>query len=118
MVYTASSLALAALEFFVHLDPSVAPDDLVSAAATIPSDLHIEKISVDRLAEDWKTVDNPVLQTLGAEWISASRSVALEVPSVVVDGDWNVLLNPEHPEFHKIFLNAPRPWRFDRRMFK
>src|ERR1039457_6697686 len=33
MVYTATSPALAALEFFVNLEPNEAPDDLLSAAA-------------------------------------------------------------------------------------
>jgi RES domain-containing protein len=44
--------------------------------------------------------------------------VALRVPSVVVDGDWNVLLNPRHADFSKIKLFAPRPFHYDERMFR
>src|SRR5271163_3546507 len=118
MVYTSTSLALACLEFFVHLDPSVAPDDLVSVSATIPTDLAKERIEVENLPIEWRVTDNPTLQRLGADWIAAQKSVALEVPSVVVDGDWNVLLNPAHRDFGKIVPDAPKPWSFDQRMFK
>ncbi|HZD50547.1 MAG TPA: RES family NAD+ phosphorylase [Silvibacterium sp.] len=118
MVYTSTSLALASLECFVHLDPSVAPDDLVSVTATIPEDVAMEGIEVADLPGDWRVTDNPTLQRLGSDWIAAQKSVALEVPSVVVDGDWNVLLNPAHPDFGKIVMDAPKPWSFDQRMFK
>ena len=36
VVYTSGSLALAALEMFVNLDPEDMPQDLVSIGATIP----------------------------------------------------------------------------------
>src|SRR5215468_9954955 len=102
MVYSSSSLALAAVEFFVHLDPSVAPDDLVSISAEIPGALSIERIALSDLPENWRELENPELQSLGADWASSLRSVALEVPSVAIEGEWNVLLNPAHPEFAKI----------------
>lgn len=118
MVYTSSSLALAALEFFVHLDPSVAPDDLVSVSATLPSHLKIDQIAVKDLPAGWRTTNNARLQTIGEEWISGNRSVALEVPSAVIEGEWNVLLNPAHPQFAKIQIAAPKPFHFDKRMFR
>jgi RES domain-containing protein len=46
------------------------------------------------------------------------RSLALKVPLVVVDGDWNVLLNPKHPEFTKVAIGSVKPFRFDERMFR
>jgi RES domain-containing protein len=118
MVYTSTSLALASLEFFVHLDPSVAPDDLVSVSAAIPEDAIAERIETADLPADWRMTDHPALQQIGADWIAAKKSVALEVPSVVVDGEWNVLLNPAHPDFDKIAMDSPKPWSFDQRMFK
>lgn len=118
MVYTSSSLALAAVEFFVHLDPSVAPDDLVSISATIPSNLSVERISLKNLPSDWRTIDNPELQTIGTEWAASMRSVALEVPSVAIEGEWNLLLNPAHSQFTKIEMARPQPFHFDKRMFK
>ncbi|MGA9671505.1 MAG: RES family NAD+ phosphorylase, partial [Terracidiphilus sp.] len=37
MVYASSSLALAAIELFVHLEPNQQPADLVSIAAELPA---------------------------------------------------------------------------------
>jgi RES domain-containing protein len=119
MVYASPSLALAAIEFFVHLDPSVAPDDLVSTAATLPLDEPtLRRVSLEELPTDWRTTDHPVLQAIGANWIAAQTSVALEVPSIAVEGEWNVLLNPIHEDFAKIKLSPPKPFHFDQRMFK
>ena len=39
MVYTATSRALAALEFFVNLEANEAPDDLLMAEAAVPDEL-------------------------------------------------------------------------------
>jgi RES domain-containing protein len=118
MVYTSTSLALAALEFFVHLDPSVAPSDLVYTLAAIPRDLERSRLATGNLPLGWQGIELASLQELGKEWVISGRSVALEVPSVVIEGDWNVLLNPAHPDFQKIRIEAPRPWSFDQRMFR
>jgi len=118
MVYTSTSLALAAIEFFVHLDPSVAPDDLVSVCAGIPNNLHRERLLVQDLPAGWRRVDNQSLQKLGVDWARSKRSVALEVPSAVVEGEWNVLVNPAHTDFSKVEIAPAKPFRYDERMFK
>jgi RES domain-containing protein len=119
MVYTSTSLALAALEVFVHLEIADAPDDLVSLPAELPLSLdELERIEPGELPEDWRREGHPYLQSLGSEWIRSLRSLALLVPSVVIDGEWNVLVNPEHPAAAKIVVGQAKPFQFDRRMFK
>jgi len=117
MVYASQSLALAAVEFFVHLDPSVAPDDLVSMSAILPDD-KVERLDISELPKDWRSMDHPVPRKIGAEWAVSKRSVALQVPSVAVEGEWNLLLNPLHPGFAKIKIGKPKPFQFDARMFR
>ena len=41
--------------------------------------------------------------------------VALRVPSVVVPGESNYLLNIAHPDFSQIVIGKPQPYRFDPR---
>jgi RES domain-containing protein len=119
MVYASPSLALASIEFFVHLDPSVAPDDLVSNSATIPTnEVAIDRVRIEDLPADWRMTDNIALQTIGADWVVSQTSVALEVPSVAVEDEWNMLLNPAHPDFAKIRIASPKPFHFDKRMFR
>jgi RES domain-containing protein len=118
MVYTSSSLALAAIEFFVHLDPSDAPDDLVSMKAELPDELRMERIHQGQLPPKWRRVDNNYLQKLGSDWAKSKSSVALLVPSAVVEEEWKVLLNPRHPDFAVIAAEPAKPFRYDERMFK
>jgi RES domain-containing protein len=117
MVYTATSPALAALELFVNLEPNEVPDDLLMAAANV-SDDRIEQLELELLPDNWRDLNNLVCRDLGSGWAASSRSVALKVPSAVVDGDWNLLLNPRHAEFSKIEFLQPKPFRFDGRMFR
>jgi len=119
MVYAATSLALASVEVFVHLDPQDTPEGLVSIEAELPVDaVSCERVEVSRLPADWRRERHPLLMKMGAEWARSRRSLALLVPSVAVVGDWNVLVNPEHPDAGKIVLSKPKPFRFDERMFK
>lgn len=119
MVYCSTSLSLAALEFFVHLDPGVAPADLVSVMAEIPEEqVAVERIEVSGLPRDWRTVEHPKLQAFGAEWVESRRSAALLVPSAVIEDEWNVLLNPAHGDFGKIVIGEPKAFVFDGRMFR
>jgi RES domain-containing protein len=50
-------------------------------------------------------------------WRIAS-SVILQVPSAAVDGEYNFLLNPKHPDMSKITQGAILPYRFDSRLLK
>jgi len=41
----------------------------------------------------------------------------LKVPSSVVDGDHNFLLNPNHKDFGKVSVINIEPFTFDERLF-
>ena len=119
MVYTSTSLALAAVELFVNLEPRDAPEDLVAVSATwLDGEVSIETVPVEALPPDWRALEHRELRAMGAAWITARRFAAWMVPSAAVEGEWNVLLNPAHPDFAKITLAEPRSFRFDPRMFK
>ena len=117
MVYTSSSLALAAMEFFVHLDPSQIAVPLVAVMAQVPETLSVERIEVAKLPRDWRRSDHRALQQLGTDWLKSLRSVALLVPSAAIPCEWNVLLNPLHSDFKKIKIGEPEPFYYDARMF-
>ncbi len=118
VVYTSTSLALAAIEVFVHLDPNLRPDDLVSIAAELPDDLPTTRIDPSALPPNWASRRDESLRRFGDNWLRAAKTVALVVPSAAIRGEWNVLLNPAHAGFRKIELHRPRPFEFDLRMFR
>jgi RES domain-containing protein len=117
MVYTATSRALAALEFFVNLEPNQAPDDLLMSEASVPDEL-IETLDLVLFPSNWRELNNETCRDLGSRWAESNRSLALLVPSAVVDGDWNLLLNPRHPDFAAVRISPPNPFRYDERMFR
>ncbi len=118
VVYASTSLALAAVETFVNLEPNLQPNDFVSIEGKIPRELEIGRIDPKALPADWHETRDESLRRFGDEWISAGKTVALLVPSAAIRGEWNVLLNPAHPEFSKIKFQNPEPFEFDVRMFR
>lgn len=118
MVYASTSLALAAIELFVHLEPNLQPDDLVAIAAALPQREPAERIDEAVLPPDWRTDNFEPLRAIGDRWIRSKTSLAIEVPSAALPMDWNVLVNPLHPGITDIKIDSPRPFRFDARMFR
>lgn len=117
MVYASTSLALAAIELFVHLEPNQEPDDLVSISATLPAGEPARRIEPDQLPDDWKSEPGP-LRAIGDQWIRERSTLAIEVPSAALSQEWNVLLNPLHPAVAELKIDVPKPFRFDARMFR
>jgi len=118
LVYCAESRSLAALEVLANIrDPGV---HFAMPWVTIPAELSAELIEKPgKLPENWRA--NPYsleTQRFGTEWVQARRSVALRVPSVVVPGEFNYLLNPAHPQFTKVKIGKPEPFAFDPRLAK
>jgi RES domain-containing protein len=117
MVYASSSLALAAIELFVHLEPNQQPDDLVSIAASLPEGEPALRLEPDNLPPHWWTDDFEPLRTLGNTWIRKVTSLAIEVPSAALRMEWNILVNPLHPKIAEVKIEPPQPFHFDARMF-
>src|SRR5262249_9893532 len=113
VVYASTSLALAATETFVHLHPKTQPNDLVSIKGEVPDELKFEKLDLNRLPADWHEPREVSVRHFGDHWIRAAKTVALLVPSAAIRGEWNVLINPAHPDFRKLKFGKPVPFKFD-----
>ncbi len=119
MVYASTSLALAALELFVHLEPGQAPSDLVYLSAMMPEGEPARALQPAELPPDWWT-DKGLAATrdLGDAWIRSRSSLAMTAPSVPIRAEWNVLVNPLHPRISELGIGPPQPFVFDARMFQ
>jgi RES domain-containing protein len=114
IVYTASSLALATLEVFVHTESNKIP--LVEIRAYFSDDL--ETFDTQNLPQNWQEVGAyPQLQHIGKQWLQANQAPILKVPSSIVPVEFNYLLNPRHPDL-KLTLDPLMAFKFDRRMWK
>lgn len=119
VVYTSATASLAALEYFVHLAPAQAPDDLVLIAADLPKGLEATVVELGRLPADRRRYPAPEsLAELGAQWVRAAATAILQVPSAVVPQETTYLLNPAHADFARITVGAPETFSFDPRLWK
>ena len=118
-MYTAGSLALAALEVLVHVDYDLVPPDLVAVPIDVPRGIRLEEIRLATLPPNWRSIPAPEqLQKLGTTWVQRATSVLLRVPSAVILEEHNYLLNPVHPACRRLKIGRPRPFTFDPRLFK
>jgi RES domain-containing protein len=121
MVYASTSLSLAAIELFVHLEPGQAPTDLVYLSATLPANEPALTLQPADLPPEWSTDPGAAgltaIRNLGDDWIRERSSLAMLVPSVPIPAEWNVLVSPLHPRIGDLKIDAPRPFVFDARMF-
>jgi RES domain-containing protein len=109
VLYTAQHLPLACLEILVHLDRGQLPDDYVWSKVELPQTPEFLPVS------DLYQVST--CQATGAAWIQSGRQLAVQVPSVVIPIESNVLLNPTHPIYRTLAWSVPQPFRFDPRLF-
>lgn len=118
MLYTSESRALAMAEVIVHLSLASLPDDYVMIEIEIPEAVASEVIEPDCLETNWNA--NPPIsstQLIGDGFILSKKNCVLKVPSAVVKGDFNYLLNPNHRDIKKIKIIEITDFPFDARIF-
>ncbi|HUG09498.1 MAG TPA: RES family NAD+ phosphorylase [Opitutaceae bacterium] len=116
VAYCAESRSLALVEVLAGTDDPARlfGQKWVLLSAEVPEDC-VEKPA--RVPDNWRRFPyTPDTQAFGAEWMRSNRSVALRVPSAVVPGELNFLLNPAHPDFKRVKIEKPEPFDFDPRL--
>jgi RES domain-containing protein len=113
IVYAAQSLSLAALEILVHLKQTRDVEPFLSYTADIPDNFILKP---QPYPTRWKSrID--VSRAFGDAWLAAKVAPALRVPTILAPGEWNVLLNPLHPQFSLGWIQAgPERFAFDARL--
>ena len=114
MVYSASHLSLAALEYLVHIDVEEAPDDLVALRINVPNDATEKVCAAADLPVGWQRTPPPVeCQVIGDDWAKTREDLLLRVPSVLVPEESNVLVNPIHLDAPRVRVVGFRPFSYD-----
>lgn len=117
VVYTSENRALAALEYLVGLPVDIVPDDVAIAEIMIPDEIEFARIPINILPAGWFTYPAPpALADIGEDWLTQKVDLLLGVPSAVVSGEWNILINPNHGDFSHVVLKTIEPYRFDPRL--
>ena len=75
--------------------------------------------NLKKLPSDWKDFPHSEnTQEIGEKFISANEYLVMQVPSAVVLGDFNFLINPKHKDFDKVKIIGKALFTFDKRLFK
>ena len=118
VVYTAESRALALAEILVHLESAGVLSRYVVIQVEI-DEANISHLDLRNLPKNWRAEPAPKrLKTVGDEWLDSGKSAVLRVPSAIVVGEFNYLLNPSHPDFSKLRIHGPERFSIDKRLMK
>lgn len=116
VLYTSTSIALAALETIVHLDGVPlnrilvrieVPDAIATSAQHLDPSAHV---GWDALPQSLTSV------SAGDAWLKSNDSVLLFVPSIVVPDESNVLINPLHADAASLVCTKVRRFVYDPRL--
>lgn len=121
VVYTASTRALAALEYLMHIDVEDVPDDLVLLTIEVPDDQleegMVEHVRVATLPADWVRVAHPTCRLIGDAWLRTGRALLLRAPSAAIPEEDAVLINPGHAAAaSRVTIREHRAFVYDTRL--
>jgi len=89
---------------------------LVYSTARFPETL-MHTLNPDDLPTGWDARPaGAASQRVGDAWLKAGESLVLRVPSVVVPGEFNYLINPVHPQYAELATGDVRRLVLDERL--
>jgi RES domain-containing protein len=117
VVYTSGTKALAVLELLVHTPINLLPNNLKIITISIPDKTIIDEYIINQLPKDWKTYPSPLKnQLLGDKWIHNGKALVLKVPSVIINSEFNFLINPHHSDISKVRIIKKERFEIDERL--
>ncbi len=119
VVYASSCLAGCLLEILVHAGSlRRLPGAHHCARADVPDDLPVE-VADEAGLPGWEAEDSRVARAYGDAWLAEARTAVLSVPSAAARPfGRNFLLNPAHPDYPRVHVEAPAPIAWDARLFR
>lgn len=121
LVYTSETQALACLETVVHLNAGGLPLNRYLVFVTIPTKIwaNARTETPGSLPVGWDADPSGRASIrFGLAWVRSITSALLRIPSVIVPDEYNVLINPLHPDSGAIIARKIRKWLYDPRLLK
>lgn len=117
VVYTSGSIALAVLESLVHDRVISLPYDRFLVRIDVPGTTWALRQTLSPPG-GWDAVPEGMSsKSTGDDWVAGKQSAVLLVPSVIVPEEFNVLINPSHPDSSTIVATTVKRWMYDPRLF-
>jgi len=116
VLYMASSRSLAALEVLASLTSLQDPESFCVTVFDVP-DTSIAEFDKNYLPVNWNTYPAPaILKRKGDEFVKSNDSLLLQVPSAIVEDEYNYVLNVNHPLANTLKIVEVKPFLFDKRL--
>jgi len=119
MVYSSGSTALACLEFLVHNYHLLSTANICLAKIKVNFPSPILEYNANELPGNWNLQLGPQYSTqkIGRDFILEGIDYVLKVPSAIVPGEFNILLNPYHSRHVQTkIVELIDPFVFDKRI--
>ena len=120
VVYCSETRALAITEIIAYTPPGFIPEGYVLNIIEAPDEpTLLHTITVESLPEGWKRYPHGGdTKAMGDALLRDRKHLLLKVPSALVQGEHNYLINPLHPEFSQVKVVEVLPFNFNERLFK
>ncbi|WP_340198568.1 RES family NAD+ phosphorylase [Ascidiimonas sp. W6] len=117
VIYTSQSRALCTLEMVAHRNARMKKLDYQLLRISVPSDKKYYLEVEASLPKDWRLLKHySQLQTIGSDWYREKKYLILKVPSVLIPGEYNYVINTNHPNFSKVRIASNSPFIWDQRL--
>jgi RES domain-containing protein len=119
ILYTSENRSLATVEYLVHLPMTLIPRDLCIAGIEVPAAFSCHTIEGKDLPDNWATYPAPLrLSEIIENILRDGTILCVKIPSAVVEGEHNILINPRHSDFHEVRIQEIRDFHIDERLLK
>lgn len=119
MLYCGASIALAALETFVHLKSGGFPLNRYLVEIVVPDAIWNKAHDMRKPPVGWDAIPAAAVSlNTGDSWVKANTSALMIVPSVIIPEEYNVLINPIHPDAPALNAYKVRKWTYDARLMR
>lgn len=119
VIYCAESSALAFAELSVYLNVTMASTEYVMLIIEVQKHVKIKEISKFTLPENWSNYPHlKNTQIIGDEFVQDNEFAIMKVPSAIVQGNSNYVINPNHKNFKDIEVVETQSFPIDSRFFR
>jgi RES domain-containing protein len=117
LIYTSENRSLATVEYLVHIPMPLIPKDICIAAIEVPAVFPFFVLEEKDLPAHWMSFPAPLKLPEKIEGLLRDDTfLSIKVPSAVVEGEYNILLNPGHTGMKEVRISNIREYRFDERL--
>lgn len=117
IIYASGSRSLACLEALVHMSQAEFLIKRKIVLIEIPKTVVPQIIDKSSLPRNWRQYPPFFkLADIGTQWAASMKSLLLQVPSAVVPDEFNMLINPAHPDMKHVTITKIEDFQFDKRL--